>query len=80
MPFHSASINEIYNIDKIPFCLPCGKADDTPSPTLPRVRSSLLRLHPWTPFADPVVGGIWGILDFRSIGVKGSDFAVLIQA
>jgi hypothetical protein len=32
-----------------PFCLPFGKADDTPSSALPGVRSSLLRLHPWTP-------------------------------
>jgi hypothetical protein len=31
------------------FCLPFGKADDTPSPALPRVRNSLLRLHPWAP-------------------------------
>jgi len=45
------------------FVYPCGKANDTPSPPLPRVRSSLLRLHPWTPW-------IWGILDFRSIEVK----------
>jgi CspA family cold shock protein len=38
------------------FCLPSGKADDTPSPSLPRARSRLLRLHPWTPW-------IWGILN-----------------
>jgi len=29
------------------FCLPCGKADDTPFSAFSRVRSSLLRLHPW---------------------------------
>ena len=38
------------------------KADDTPCPALPRVRSGLLRLYPWTPW-------IWGIFDFRSIKV-----------
>jgi hypothetical protein len=48
---------------KSSFCLPDGKADDTPSPALPTVRSSLLQLHPWTPW-------IWGILDFRSFKVK----------
>jgi hypothetical protein len=32
----------------------------------PRVRSSLLRLHPWTPW-------IWGILDFRSIEEKQKE-------
>jgi len=29
------------------FYLPFGKADDTPSPSLSRTRSSSLRLHPW---------------------------------
>jgi len=29
------------------FCLPFGKADDTPSPLLSRARSRRLRLHPW---------------------------------
>jgi hypothetical protein len=41
---------------------PPRKADDTPSPALPRARSGLPRLHPWTPW-------IWGILSFRSIKV-----------
>jgi hypothetical protein len=45
------------------FCLPCGKADDTPSPLLPRVRGRRLQLHPRSPW-------IWGIIDFRSIRVK----------
>ncbi len=45
-----------------PFCLPSGKADDTLSPSLPRTRSSLLQLRPWTPW-------IWGILNFRFIRV-----------
>jgi hypothetical protein len=48
---------------KSPFCLSVGKADDTPSPVLPRARNSLLWLRPWSPW-------IWGILDFRSIRVK----------
>jgi hypothetical protein len=43
------------------FCLPSGKADDTPSPSLPRARSRLLRLHPWTPW-------IWGILNALDLG------------
>ena len=29
MHFHNSSISEIYIFDKIPFCLPFGKADDT---------------------------------------------------
>jgi hypothetical protein len=29
------------------FCLPVGKADDTPSAVLERVRGSLLQLHPF---------------------------------
>jgi len=29
------------------FCLPYGKADDTPSPLLSRARSRRLRLRPW---------------------------------
>ena len=29
------------------FCLPSGKAEDTPSPLLSRARSRRLRLHPW---------------------------------
>ncbi len=51
-----------------PFCLPFGKAGDTPSPALPKTRSRwLLRaaaycIRLWTPW-------IWGILDFRSIRV-----------
>jgi hypothetical protein len=44
------------------FCSPFRKADDTPSPTLPRVRNSLLWLHPWSPWT-------WGILDFCTIEV-----------
>ena len=51
-----------------PFCLPFGKAEDTPSPSLPRDRSRLLRLLPWTPW-------IWGILNFRSIRVTVIAFA-----
>ena len=38
--------------------------------TLPRTRSSRLQLRPWTPFEDPVRGGNWGTLDFRSIRVE----------
>jgi hypothetical protein len=45
------------------FCLPGGKADDTPSPSLPVVRGSRLQLHPRSPW-------IWGILDFRSFRVQ----------
>jgi hypothetical protein len=41
-------IREMQFFLKSSFCLPSGKADDTPSPALPRVRSSWLRLHPWT--------------------------------
>jgi hypothetical protein len=37
--------------------LPGGKAEDAPSPALPRTRSKILRLRPWTPW-------IWGILGF----------------
>ena len=44
------------------FCLPFGKVDDTPSPSLPRVRGRRLQLHPRTPW-------IWGILNFRSFRV-----------
>ena len=44
------------------FCLPCGKVEDTPSPSLPRVRGRRLQLHPRSPWT-------WGILDFRSIRV-----------
>ena len=40
--------------------LPVGKADDTLSPSLPRVRGRRLQLYPRTPW-------IWGILDFHSI-------------
>jgi hypothetical protein len=50
--------NSFYSL----FCLPSGKADDTPSPSLPRDRSKLLRLRPWTPW-------IWAILNIRSIRV-----------
>ena len=52
---------------KSDFVYPCGKADDTPYPALPRVRSSLLRLHPWVPW-------IWSILDFRSIEVELNQY------
>src|SRR4030042_3018862 len=37
--------------------LPGGKVDDAPSPSLPRTRSKILRLRPWTPW-------IWGALGF----------------
>ncbi len=54
-----------------PFCLPSGKADDTPSPSLPRARSRLLRLHPWTPWISPLRWDLTrGILNFRSIRVS----------
>jgi hypothetical protein len=43
------------------------KAENTPSPSLPRVRGRRLQLHPRSPW-------IWGILDFRSIKVKLSLF------
>jgi len=33
--------------EKLPFYLPFGKAEDTPSPSLPRVRGKVLQLHPW---------------------------------
>jgi hypothetical protein len=33
--------------EKHPCYLPEGKAEDTPSPSLPKVRSKLLRLHLW---------------------------------
>jgi len=44
------------------FCLPFGKAEDAPPPSLPRVRGRQLQLHPRSPW-------IWGILGFRSIRV-----------
>jgi predicted aminopeptidase len=44
------------------FCLPCRKAEDTPSPSLPRGRGRRLQLHPLSTW-------IWGILNFRSIRV-----------
>ena len=34
-------------LNKIPFCLPFGKAEDTPSPALSKARSRRLRLRPW---------------------------------
>src|SRR4030042_3114288 len=43
--------------------LPGGKADDAPSPSLPRTRSKILRLRPWTPW-------IWGALGFCNNRVK----------
>ena len=50
-----------YNLKKYSaIYLPFGKADDTPSPSLPRAPGSKLQLHPRTPW-------ILGILDFRSI-------------
>ena len=39
MQLHDLSIGEIYIVDKIPFSLPCGKADDTPCPSLSWTRS-----------------------------------------
>src|SRR4030042_5085137 len=46
--------------------LPGEKADDAPSPSLPRTRSKILRLLPWTPW-------IWGILGFCNNRVKKAD-------
>src|SRR4030042_3440160 len=43
--------------------LPGGKADDVPSPSLPKARSKILRLRPWTPW-------LWGILGFCNNRVK----------
>ena len=48
---------------KIVIFLPCGKAEHTASPSLPRVCGSTLQLHPWTPW-------ICGILDFCNVGVN----------
>ena len=33
--------------EKLPFYLPFWKAEDTPSPSFPRVRDKVLQLHPW---------------------------------
>jgi len=48
--------------EKQPGFLPFGKAEDTPSPALPRIRRTFVQPHPWTPWT-------WGILDFCNVGV-----------
>jgi len=35
--------------------LPYGKAEDTASPSLPRVRSSTLQRHPWAPWSYSIL-------------------------
>jgi len=50
MLLHSTGINSKWhskNCEKQPFYLPFGKAEYTPSPSLPRVRGKVLQLHPW---------------------------------
>ena len=51
---------------KLSCFLPCGKAELTASPLLPRVCGSTLQLHPWTPWSC-------GILDFCNVGVTSSS-------
>jgi len=47
---------------KLAWFLPCGKAEYTAYPSLPRVCGSTLQLHPRTPW-------ICSILDFCNVGV-----------
>jgi hypothetical protein len=54
------SFRQVFNSS---FCLPFGKADDTPSAVLERARGSLTT-------ASPFPSCIWGILDFRSYEVQ----------
>ena len=48
--------------EKQPGFLPFGKAEDTPSPALPRIRRTFVQPHPWMPWT-------WGILNFCNVGV-----------
>jgi hypothetical protein len=51
---------------KLSCFLPGGKVEDVLSPSLPRARSKILRLCPWTPW-------IWDILGFCNNKVKSAD-------
>jgi len=63
-PFSARFVNDfveftacdIQKTGKQPCCLPFGKADDTASLALPRVRRSLLEPHPWTPWIYSTLG------------------------
>src|SRR4030042_3472054 len=63
---HLNTFRHSSQIKNLSCVLPAGKADDAPSPSLPRARSKILRLRPWTPW-------IWSILGFCNNRVKKSD-------
>ncbi len=67
-----STISDVQGISrKRPYFLPCGKAEYSPSPMLPRVRRSLLQPHPWTPW-------ISGILDFCNVRLTPKASRLLV--
>jgi len=72
MGCHISSMSELYSVFLIFILFTLRESRECPSPSLPRVRSSTLRLHPWTSW-------IWRILNFRSIRVIQKDIIYNIE-
>ena len=72
MGCHISYMSELYSVFLISILFTLRESRECPSPSLPRVRSSTLRLHPWTSW-------IWRILNFRSIRVIQKDIIYNIE-
>ena len=71
-------MNEIYNHKTISFCWPFGPRDSGPvgKPIIPHLRryQGFAVVH----YSVTLVPCIWGILDFRSIGVIKTFLAAMV--